>query len=57
MKQYNIFGEIDHIDNEGNMIRCEICSQPSEADCCSEECSKQWVKLYIEDVWEIKKED
>jgi hypothetical protein len=36
---------------------CEICDQHSEADCCSEECSQLWVKLYIEDVWEIKKED
>lgn len=46
IKQFNIFGDIDMIDPEGNINRCEVCgrSMSNVADCCSEECAKKSIE-------------
>ena len=44
MKQYNIFGEIEYVDDDGNVRRCEHCGKinPREqSSFCSDECIKE----------------
>ena len=52
MKQYNIFGELEEIDDEGNVIRnyCEWCNKPmtEEKDCCSLECAEKVIQKIFE---------
>lgn len=49
MNQLNIFGEIDYIDENGNIQRCEICDKSIEVgDVCSDECAKEWIEKYLE---------
>jgi len=48
MKQINIFNEIDHIDNEGNIKRCKVCKKSIEkGNLCSCKCVKKLIKYYI----------
>ena len=48
MKQINIFGEIDYIDENCEIKRCEICKKPNEkCDVCCTECAEIWIKLYL----------
>ncbi len=50
MRQINIFEEIDYIDENGNIKRCEICQKGiDEGDICSDECAKIWIKKYIDE--------
>ena len=49
MKQLNIFGELDFINEEGEVKRCEICRRSIEVgDICSNECGQEWIKKYID---------
>lgn len=49
MNQLNIFGEIDYIDDDGNVQRCEICGKSIKVgDVCSDECAKIWIIKYLE---------
>lgn len=40
MKQLNIFGEIEILNDDGSVRRCEYCRQPNlrESGFCSDEC-------------------
>ncbi len=37
----------DLITDETGQNFCEICKQPSEADCCSTECAEIWINKYL----------
>ena len=44
MKQINIFDEIDYINDDGEINRCEICGRSIEnGDICSLECGNVWI--------------
>ena len=44
VKQLNIFGEIDNINENGEVMRCEICNKGiSKGTVCSDECAKEWI--------------
>jgi len=49
MKQYNIFGSIDHLSEDGEIKRCEICNKSIEKGdlCDSEDCQKEWLDKFI----------
>lgn len=49
MNQLNIFGEIDYIDNNGDIIRCCMCSKSIKQGqlCDSEDCANEWLEKYI----------
>lgn len=49
MKQINIFDEIDYINEDGSINRCEMCgcSMEKQADVCSKECAEDWVEMYL----------
>jgi len=48
MKQLNIFGGIDYLDDDGNIKRCDICqSTVNQGDVCSEKCAEEWVNKFI----------
>ena len=36
MKQFNIFGEIDHLDEDDNIKRCEWCKKSCEFELCDQ---------------------
>jgi hypothetical protein len=45
-KQLNIFDQIDYVDQDGNIQRCEICGISIEkGEICSDECGKKWLEL------------
>lgn len=47
VKQLNIFNEVDLVNPEGKIIRCEVCgvSMDSERDCCSLECAEKSIEM------------
>ena len=49
MKQYNIFGEIDNLDENGDVKRCCMCGITLERGqlCDSEKCAKDWEDKYF----------
>jgi hypothetical protein len=49
IKQINIFGEIDYINEDGSKNDCEICkkSMKKKANVCSTKCAKIWVDKYL----------
>jgi len=49
IKQVNIFGEIDHFNEDGTKNTCEMCGKSMEikADVCSTKCAEKWVEKYL----------
>ena len=49
IKQTNIFGSVDHINEDGDILRCEMCKKPldTKVDVCSDDCAKSWVEKFI----------
>ena len=53
MKQINIFGEIDIMNDDEEIIEtkplneCSECGEPCEGDVCSDECGSLWIKKYF----------
>lgn len=49
MKQYNIFGDFDFLDDEGNVRRCCICNKSIEKGqlCTDEKCGETWAEKYL----------
>lgn len=49
LKQYNIFGEIDNIDSNGEIKRCCICGCSLEIGqlCLKKECAEMWEEKYF----------
>lgn len=49
IKQINIFGEIDYINEDGSKNECEICkkSMKKKANVCSTKCSLLWISKYL----------
>lgn len=50
MKQLNIFGAIDHLNEDGEIKRCEVCKKSIEkGQICSKECGEIWIKKHIDE--------
>jgi exosome complex RNA-binding protein Rrp42 (RNase PH superfamily) len=49
MKQYNIFGDIDILDDDGNIMRCCMCGIALEKGqlCDSEKCANDWADKFF----------
>jgi len=49
MKQYNIFGNIDYLNDEGEIKRCCMCNTSIEKGqlCESQKCADEWWEKYI----------
>jgi hypothetical protein len=49
VKQLNIFGAIDHLNEDGEIKRCEVCKNSIEkGQICSKECGEIWIKENID---------
>jgi recombinational DNA repair protein RecR len=51
LKQYNIFGEVEHIDEDGNVRRCQYCNKINNREglmFCSDKCGEKSIKEVFE---------